>query len=461
MVEKASRLSRFMKILMVAVLFFWSAAPALARGIKTGALIRDSQIESTLHAFAAPLFQAAGLDPAKMHLYIVMDGELNAFATTRYSIFVNTGLILRAKNAEELIGVLAHETGHIAAGHIARREEMMKKATAIAMATALLGGAAIAAGGGDAGAGILTGGMQMAENAMMHYSRGQEASADQAAVRFLTRLGWPVIGLQSFMRVLANQELLSSTQQDPYSRSHPLSQDRVALLERASIEHPNGTLPPSFHKDFERMRMKLRAFIDPPEQTLRTYARDESDEGRFMRATALFLSGRGPQALDVVESLTSAHPQDAAYWDLAGQIAFESGQIERAVKAYTHAVDLRPKDALLRMLCAQAMLEGNPSLYPAAQKHLEKSLALEEDNPFAWRLLAVAYGKQQNTAMAALCLAEEAVCVEEFQTAYDQAGRAMKTLKAKEARLRASDIRNLAENMLKQEGRFQRDETAS
>lgn len=457
MVEKVARLARYTSAFLAAVLL-WGAAPTHARGLKTGSLIRDSQVEAALHDFAAPLFEAAGLDPEKMHLYVILDPELNAFATTRYSIFVNTGLILRAKDARELIGVLAHETGHIAAGHIARREEMMKKATAIAMATALLGGAAIAAGGGDAGAGILTGGMQMAENAMMHYSRGQEASADQAAVRFLNRLHWPVVGLQSFMKVLASQELLSSAQQDPYSRSHPLSQDRVALLERATIDHPDGALPPSFEENFERMRMKLHAFIDSPETTLRTYARDDSDKGRFMRATALFLIGRGSEALGLARTLTSAHPRDAAYWDLEGQIAFESGHIEQAVHAYGQAVSLRPKDALLRMLCAQAMLEGAPNHYPEAQKHLERSLLLEPDNPSAWRFLAVAYGKQHNTAMAALCLAEEAVCVEQYQAAYDQAGRALKSLKSKEARLRASDIRNMAENELKQSGRLRTDD---
>lgn len=452
--ETFTRITKsFLSLMLLVVLWATSNQDLHARGIKRGNIIRDSEIEATLHTFATPLFKAAGLDPEKMHLYLIFDPELNAFATTNYSIFMNTGLIIKARNASEVIGVLAHEIGHIAGGHLMRREEMMKKATAIAIASAILGGAAIAAGGGDAGTGILTGGMTAADNVMMHYSRGQEASADQAAVRFLEKLHWPTQGLQSFMKTLASQELLGASQQDPYARSHPLSQDRVTFLEHAASLSLNNHLPTPFEPSFKRMVVKLKAFTQSPMQTLMEYpASDNRPEARLARAVAYFLSAQTSQALELTRSLTKEFPHDPYYWDLQGQIAFESGDIPQAVEAYGRAVSLVPKDALFHVMYAQSLLENGDQGASKAQKHLETSLSLEPDNPFAWRLLAVAYGRQQKTGMAALCLAEEACVIGAYKVAYQQSKRALKTLTQSQERLRAQDIQNMAKRELSESG---------
>jgi predicted Zn-dependent protease len=453
-VETLTRITKnFLCLILLVVLSTTSSQDSHARGIKRGNIIRDSEIEATLHAFATPLFKAAGLDPGKMHLYLIFDPELNAFATTSYSIFMNTGLIIKARNASEVIGVLAHEIGHIAGGHLMRREEMMKKATAIAIASAILGGAAMVAGGGDAGAGILTGGMTAADNMMMHYNRGQEASADQAAVRFLEKLHWPTQGLQTFMQTLASQELLGASQQDPYARSHPLSQDRVSFLQHAASLSLNNHLPSGFDSSFGRMVVKLKAFTQSPMQTLLEYpSSDNRPEARLARAVAYFLSAQTSQALELVQTLTKEFPQDPYYWDLQGQISFESGDIPQAVKAYARAVSLVPKDALFHVLYAQSLLEENDKWAPKAQKHLETSLTLESENPFAWRLLAVAYGRQQKTGMAALCLAEEAWVIGQYKIAYQQSKRALKTLTQSQERLRAQDIQNMAKRALSENG---------
>lgn len=455
MVEAIARYIKRLFLMMVCLLLVVGTPSLEARALKRGGIIRDSEIEAILGSYAAPIFQAAGLDPKKMHLYIIFDHDLNAAATTEYTIFINTGLLIKARNPEEVIGVIAHETGHIAGGHLERRLEMMKKAQAIAIASAILGGAAMATGGGDAGAGILTGGFNVADKVMMHYSRGQEASADQAAVRFLNKLHWPVFGLQDFMKTMASQELLSAELQDPYSRTHPLSQDRVTFLQEA-VSHTKAyalALPKSFEDSFERMVVKLKAFTQSPLQTLQEFPEsNRSPQARMARAVAYFLSSKIPEALSLVKGLTLEFPNDPYYWDLQGQISFESGNPASAVHAYSRAVALSPKDSLLQMLYAQAVLEDSASSPKLAETHLMKSLSLDGENPFAWRLLAVAYGKQQKTGMAALCLAEEACAMGNYKNALDQANRALKTLSESQGRLRAHDIVNMAKEALKEQG---------
>jgi predicted Zn-dependent protease len=455
MVEEITRHIKRLFLMTVCLLFVGGTPSLEARALKRGGIIRDSEIEATLFAYAAPIFQAAGLDPKKMHLYVIFDPDLNAAATTEYTIFINTGLLIKARNPEEVIGVLAHETGHIAGGHLERRLEMMKKAQAIAIASAILGGAAIAAGGGDAGAGILTGGFTAADNVMMHYSRGQEAAADQAAVRFLSKLHWPVFGLQDFMKTMAAQELLSAALQDPYSRSHPMSQDRVTFLQEAVAKTSalSLTLPKIFYELFERMVVKLKAFTQSPLQTLQEFPEsNKTPNARLARSVAYFLSAKIPEALTLIKGLTAEFPHDPYYWDLQGQISFESGSPAGAVHAYGRAVGLSPKDSLLHMLYAQAILENAASSPKLAETHLMKSLSLDGENPFAWRLLAVAYGKQHKTGMAALCLAEEACAVGNYKNALDQANRALKSLSESQGRLRAHDIVNMAKEALKERG---------
>src|SRR3546814_5075971 len=110
-------------------------------------LIRDAEIENTIRIYATPLFQAAGLSPQGIRLYLVKDRALNAFVAGGLNMFINTGLLIETEEPGEVIGVIAHETGHIAGGHIARSGAAMEPPYATLIATYLLGlGAALANG---------------------------------------------------------------------------------------------------------------------------------------------------------------------------------------------------------------------------------------------------------------------------------------------------------------------------
>ena len=201
-------------------------------------LIRDAELETYLRKMADPIFVTAGLEPENVRLYIVNDSSLNAFVAGGQNMFIHTGLLQRVEEPGQIAGVIAHETGHIAGGHLARLPDALKAASAAMILSYILGTAALIAGAGDAGIAILAGGQTAAQRAVLSYSRSQESAADQAGLRYLEGAEESARGFAGFMEILADQEALSSQRQDPYVRSHPLSRERVSALNAGAEASP-------------------------------------------------------------------------------------------------------------------------------------------------------------------------------------------------------------------------------
>lgn len=417
--------------------------------LQKGQLIRDSEIESTLKSYIIPIFLVAGLDPKELHLYIIVDPEINASASLRSSILIHTGLITKSSNVGQLIGVLAHETGHIADGHVVRTIGALEKARIPMVAAMVLGAAAgIMAGDSRAAAAIMLGGMETGRRSFLIYSRGQESAADQAAVKYLDALGWSSKGMMEFMQTLEQQELLSSDRQDPYLLTHPLSKDRVAFFKHhvEKSVYSNEAYTFDFRQRYERMKIKFIAFLQAPSKTLEDYS--DSDPRltfRYARAIALFRSHRLPDALKTINGLIKDHPKDPFFHELKGQMLFESGKVAEALPAYQKAVSLAPDADLMRILLAHVLIEQNQPRYDReAIEQLNKAKRSERESPMLWRMLAVAFGRTQQQDVAELMLAEQALAQGRKDIASRHAELALKKLPPgkKVERQRAQDILN-------------------
>ena len=444
-----------MLVLMLAVAYsVVTAAPAAAQGRK---LIRDAEIESIIREFATPLFQAAGLNPQAIDVYLIEDKSLNAFVSGGQNLFIHTGLLINTEDPLQLIGVIAHETGHIAGGHIASRVEELKNTQTKVIATYLLGlGAAIATGQPGLAAAILSGGQDIALKGLLSYTRSQEQAADQAAVKYLNATGQSPRGLRDFMEILGDQEMLLSSNQDPYIRTHPLTRDRIAFLEEQTRLSPYRDKPAraDFIELHKRMRAKLIGFLEPIERVFRKYPEsDTSLEARYARAIAYYRRPDLSKALPLVEGLIAERPDDPYFRELRGQMLFENGRIAEAVPEYEAAVRLRPDSSQLTLALARAELEMNDdTLNHKALTNLQQTLNREPNNAGAWRLTAVAYGRMGDTGMTALALAEAALARREAPEARDQARRAQQILPAgSPGWLRAQDIENLADQLAKRD----------
>jgi predicted Zn-dependent protease len=439
--------------------------PALAQNRVS--LIRDAEIEGTIRAYAAPLFAVAGLDPDAVQVYLVNDGRINAFVAGGQRLFLNTGLIMRAKNPNQLAGVIAHETGHIAGGHLARLQDALSQATTAAIISMLLGIAAAAlAGDGKAAGAAIIGGTSLAERNLLYYNRGQESAADQAGMSYLDRTGQSSRGMLQFFELLENQELMAAIRQDPYLRSHPLTRERIDAV-RAHVQrsrHSDAADPPELIARHARMIAKLRGFLQGPSETLRQYpVADRSLAGRYARAIAHYRMPDLRRALPEIDGLIAEFPADPWFHELKGQILFENGRVPESEAPYREALRLAPAEPLLRYGLAQVLLERNSA--PGATEAralLNEAVRHETRNPSFWRLLAIAYGREGNIGMAALSLAEQASAAGRHRMALQQSIRALGVLpRGSPGWLRAEDLRDEARRGVKRdrdEGRDRKDD---
>ena len=419
-----------------------SAPPARADdGIN---ILRDAEIESIIRTYATPLWTAAGLDPEAVHVYVVGDPQLNSFVAGGQNLFMNSGTILRSDNPNQLVGIMAHETGHIEGGHLARSEEAMRHAMIQSIIGIVAAAGAAVSGHGDAGAAVMMGSQDIAQRSYLSFSIAQEATADAAGLKLLDRTCQSAAGLLSFFRILEQEELMSAAHQDPYLRTHPLTEQRVnTMAEHVRTARCSDTKdPPEWVELHARMKAKLKAFLDPPAQTLAAdKADDHSVAARYARAIAHYRQPDLGKALPEIDALIHDYPKDPYFQELKGQMLFENGRIAESLPPYEQSVKLKPDNALLRIELAHAELETNDKgLLTKALAQLNDAVRFEGDNPDTWYFLSIAYGRGGNIGMAALSLAEQNIVNADYKEARQQAARALQLLPPGVAKQRALDI---------------------
>ena len=417
-------------------------APANAQTI-----IRDSEIESYMSQWFAPIFKVNNMSPSQVKIILVQDNDVNAFVTGGANIFFYTGLIEKTDNPEELIGVMAHELGHISGGHLVRGREALEQASYESILGTIIGiGAAVASGdAGAAGAGSLAGN-SVAQRRFLSKTRTFESSADQAAIQSMKRAEINPQGLLTFMQKLEGQELLQASQQSEYVRSHPLTRNRISSI-AAGVEKSNlstASTPPAWKDQHARMKAKLMGYTHPEQVSWNYDDTDQSIPARYARAVAYYRQDQIDQALASINGLIKDEPNNPYFYELKGQMLVEFGRVTQAIQPLQRAVTLRPNDGLLRTALAHAQIEtanNNQNNLNQAIKNLQVAKQAEPRSTRVHRLLATAYGRQNQDAFARLHLAEEALLQNRKPYAKQQAHTALKGLpKGSAAALRANDI---------------------
>ncbi|NVO26979.1 M48 family metalloprotease [Donghicola sp. C2-DW-16] len=376
---------------------------------KAVGLLRDPDIEHALNTIASPILNAAGLG-ARVKVLVVNDQSLNAFVVDTDHIFIHAGLLARLENARQLQSVIAHEAAHISNGHIARRMTNARTARTSAGLGLALAAAAAASGAGGAAAGIAIGTQSSAQRVLFAHTRAEEASADQAGVRYMVNAGINPDGAVEVIDIFRGQEALSVSRQDPYTRTHPLSQDRFRALQGFAAAYGGQAWPDSGAADywFARAQGKLTAFTRAPSWTLRRAKSSATDDIRLMReAVAYHRQPDVKKAVATIDKLASARPKDPYVQELRAQILLESRNFPAAANAYGVAVSLSPKDPLIlggygRALLALDTADGNKRALAA----LEKARSLDPYSSGVLRDLGMAYAKAGQNGMASLVTAE-------------------------------------------------------
>ena len=444
---RAAPVSSLLRILaLVAALMLAIGTDAAAAG---GSAIRDTEIENDIRTMSAPIFRAAGLEPNDVGIYLIQDNQLNSFVAGGQAIFMHTGLILRSETPNQLIGVVAHETGHIAGGHILRAKEAMHNASIESIIAMVLGAAASVVGRSSA---PMIGAAGVGMRSFLQFSIAQEATADHAALNFLDRSCQSARGLLKFFEILQSNEILSGVRQEAWTHTHPLTAQRIEYL-RNHVQHARCSDkpdPPGSVEALRRIKMKLHAFLDPPSTTLAAYPEsDTSLLARYARAIAYYRLPDLGKAVPAVDGLIRDFPNDPYYRELKGQMLFENGRIREAMRPYEDAVRLAPNAPLLRMSLAQVYIEaGDAGLNKRAIAYLNDASRAEGRESQVWHFLAIAYGRDNQIGMAALSLAEQALADGRKKDAIQQSNRAKQLLAhSTSSYARAEDIHREAENL--------------
>lgn len=396
-----------MRLLALSALFGLALVrPALAQSV-----LRDAETETLIHDASAPLIKAAGLDGKNVQVLVINDPSINAFVAGGQIVWIHSGLIAAADNINQVQDVIAHELGHIEGGHVIRSGEGIKEATGIQLVTLLLGAAAIAAGSGEAGMGIMAAGQQAAMGKYLAFSRTQEASADAAAVRYMHTAGISCRGFLEFFKKLSNMEYRLFLNNDSYGQTHPFSADRIATLSQACEQDAawNAKTDPKLESRFERIKAKLIGFVGEPPQTLKLYPpTDKSVPGHYARAFAYYKGAYPEQALGEVDALLNTAPHDPYFLELKGQVLLESGKPQEAIVPLREAVAETGGQPLIATLLGHALIASeDPANLDEAERVLRAAVVRDTENPFAWFVLGTVYERKGDTARAALASAEQ------------------------------------------------------
>ncbi len=434
----AQLLPRLLFCLLIACL---GVRPAAAQSI-----LRDAETEALLRDINRPLATAAGLNPDSIKVMMIGDKDINAFVAGGQNVFFHSGLILAADNVNQVQGVHAHELGHIAGGHLVRFGDGAKAATGISILSLLLGAAAVAAGAGEAGMAILSGGQQAAMGSLMAYTRTQESAADQAGASYLEKAGVSGRGSIDFFKKLQNQEYrLAIPQDNSYNRTHPLTGERIARLEDTYLNSANWNRQPDpvLEARFQRVKAKLAGFIQEPARTFQLYPEsNQSTPALYARAYALHKAADPDRAAAEVDKLLQRAPDDPYFLELKGQILLESGRVAEAIPPLRRAVALAPDEPLIASMLGHALISTETPAHDAeAKKILRAAIVRDNENPFAWYQLGIAYAREGDEARAALASAERFNLSGMPDAALVNARRAMAGLKSGSPDwLRAQDI---------------------
>ena len=403
-------------------------------------VLRDTETEQLLREYTRPILRVAGLEKQNIQMVILNDASFNAFVADGRRIFVNYGAILQSETPNQIIGVLAHETGHLAGGHLSKLREQLATAQTQMIIAMLLGAGALVAGASrgsssagnnglaNAGAAAIAGPQEMIRRSLLSYQRQQEENADRAGVKFLTATQQSPKGMYETFKRFTSESLFAARGADPYLQSHPMPAERVAALQEFASTSPywDKKDDPALQLRHDMARAKISAFMERPETVYRRYPlTNDTMPARYARAISTYLHGDLRSALAQIDTLIQVQPNNPYFYEVRGQALLESGKPAEAIPALRKAVALSNNAPLIEMLLGQALVGTDNTTYTDdAIRILRAAVAREPEAPLGYMQLAMAYGRKGDYAEADLASAQAAYLRGDNKTARELATRA-------------------------------------
>ena len=405
------------KYLLFSFFVFWGSS-SFAQII-----IRDAETEHLLSEQLRILFKAAGLPPENAQIVLISDDSVNAFVAGGQTVFIHTGLITNAKTLDDVAFVLAHETGHIVAGHVIQGVLEQKKLQTASLISGLIGSTAgILAGRPDASIAVLMGSSGSGAGLFASYRQTQESTADRIAIDILKKTGHSSLGFKNIMTVLKNDERLNGGYIPPYLQTHPFTQTRLNDLSRfwnkADLPKPNDS--------FNKVRAKLIGFLNSSEKIKQLYTKEDTPS-LYARSIDLFRSHKISEAINMLDVLIKREKNNPWFHELKAQFLFESGQINLSIQSYQKALSLAPNEPLIRLATARALIESeNKANLITAEQHIDTVLHHDSENADAWLMKATIHDRQRQQTLSQYAMARFYASTGDLETAKKWAKKTLK-----------------------------------
>ncbi len=441
MVEKINRLIRayFLTVIYSITLAVYPISTARSNGIS---LISDAETQNYIAEIVKPLFKAANINFDKNKIFIVNDNSLNAFVSDGNYLFVNTGTIINSDDTNELAGILAHETGHILGGHIVRQKLKMENMHYVMLGSLIAAGVAAASTGrGDAAMAVILGSHSSALNSMLNYQIQEERSADESAIKLLSKTKQSTNGLRRFMNKIRKRNALSGIEENIYFRTHPMTSERLNHFIEASKTN-NYSSKSILDTKHSLVKAKLSAFLNNKDKVWREYPKSEiSPSSQYAHSILYFLEGDLSKSFNILDGLIEQQPTNPYFRELKGQFLFESGRFKESILAYKKALEILPKNPLIQISLSQAIIESS-----SKNKELQEAINLLQQSlinfktPMGWQLLSQAYNKIGNHNASLYAAAEFNYAIGNLQGALKHLENAKKSINNQSLYLKISDL---------------------
>lgn len=362
--------------------------------------IRDSEIEYLVRKAAAPLILESQMDPELISILLIDDSRLNAFVHYG-TVGVFTGLIEKG-SPEMLVGILAHEIGHLAYGDLMYHGEYAastaRKYAAILMA---LSGLSIATSRGDIG---ITGSLltrHVIEREYLGFRREEEAAADSYALDILERSGLTSRGLIEFFS-LYSKENPEINDLNPYLMTHDLPRTRLEKLEEDARKSPyyKSPIPREIEFAFYMSRAKVIGSFYELDDANAFYRRGNegqysSKEKKYFQAVLSNRLGNNSKSLKIIDDLIEEKSSYPFFYVTKASILQEMGESGAAIEEMKRAINLtqdRGKRHLELQLAKLLIQTSEQDKVKEAIFFLVKFTHKEPDNVEALTLLSIGYG---------------------------------------------------------------------
>ena len=190
-------------------------------------LVRDPAVVDYVRRIGGRLAAAAGPQPFPITWNVLVDDEVNAFAGPGGYVYVNTGLIARARNVSELAAVMAHELSHVTLRHVSTSVARQQQAAIVGAGIAAATGSETWGQVASTGTGIWN----------LRYDRAAEREADRNGVTLMQRAGYDPSGMVTMFQLLMSS---GGAGGGGFLSSHPGVGERIQY-----IESDIRALPPS------------------------------------------------------------------------------------------------------------------------------------------------------------------------------------------------------------------------